>query len=407
MYILTVVIICYICAVLYTLHVVPIKCAYAFTAGVCEWIWLKSSRTGTPQAMGHLAFKSANRCGIACVKGAQLFVSGRTYLHPDFVTAFQAVYDNNTPDWGSSKIPDYVSWKLDKVEKIPFAIGSICRVHIGYLGSEKYAVKLVNRYVAFELSQWRAFDRALAYLSFLPLIRQITPFTRNINDQLTMQLDLKREARNYNTFRRNFRQMTEVCFPKPIWVSPQALIMEYLPGTPLQQLSPNLQAEAGLVLFRVLLQMILMDGFVHADIHLGNLAYAKGQLIIYDTGLVVHIDLKTRALVKRMLLSLCNRDETLIAALFKELSTLEVITDDMIARDIRVLMDLVDTENITEVFRTLLDLNTRYQIKRFDALALLLNIMVSGIRIVALLRPSENIFQFISSELALFVLFHS
>lgn len=81
----------------------------------------------------------------------------------------------------------------------------------------------------------------------------------------------------------------------------QVLVMEFLRGTRIDQLDParsygGLRAEAAVErLLETYLQMMLVDGFFHADPHPGNLFVADdGALVLLDFGLVIRVPRERR-----------------------------------------------------------------------------------------------------------------
>ena len=96
-------------------------------------------------------------------------------------------------------------------------------------------------------------------------------------DMMRLQLDLRIEAANLTKFRKNFRERTTAWFPFPYndLTSRELLVEEYAQGIPLADFMENgggvFQediADAGLDAF---LRMVLIDNFVHADLHPGNI----------------------------------------------------------------------------------------------------------------------------------------
>ncbi|KAH9997697.1 hypothetical protein BJV74DRAFT_825975 [Russula compacta] len=92
------------------------------------------------------------------------------------------------------------------------------------------------------------------------------------------QLDLRKEADNLVTFERNFMtRQAPVTFPRPlqIWSTTDLLVEEYQTAVPLELFMKNgggpyddQLAELGLDAF---LNMLLLDNFVHSDLHPGNI----------------------------------------------------------------------------------------------------------------------------------------
>ncbi|KAG5928763.1 hypothetical protein E4U42_008090 [Claviceps africana] len=96
-------------------------------------------------------------------------------------------------------------------------------------------------------------------------------------EMMRLQLDLRIEAANLETFRRNFRHRTTVSFPYPYtdFTTRHVLVEEFAQGIPLAAFLDNgggvFQhdiADEGLDAF---LRMLLLDNFVHADLHPGNI----------------------------------------------------------------------------------------------------------------------------------------
>lgn len=96
-------------------------------------------------------------------------------------------------------------------------------------------------------------------------------------EMMRLQLDLRIEAANLTLFRRNFRERTTAWFPYPYvqYTTRQVLVEEFAQGIPLEDFLHNgggvFQkdiADEGLDAF---LHMLLIDNFVHADLHPGNI----------------------------------------------------------------------------------------------------------------------------------------
>lgn len=97
------------------------------------------------------------------------------------------------------------------------------------------------------------------------------------SEMMRLQLDLRIEANNLSQFRENFRERSQVTFPFPYheYTTRSVLIEEYAHGLPLSSFLENGKgvynqdlADTGLDAF---LHMLLLDNFVHADLHPGNI----------------------------------------------------------------------------------------------------------------------------------------
>ncbi|KPM42885.1 ABC1 family protein, mitochondrial [Neonectria ditissima] len=110
-------------------------------------------------------------------------------------------------------------------------------------------------------------------IEWLSLPDEVTQF----GEMMKLQLDLRIEAANLATFRQNFKDRSTAWFPYPYaeFTTRNVLIEEFAQGIPLADFMENgggvFQhdiADEGLDAF---LRMLLIDNFVHADLHPGNI----------------------------------------------------------------------------------------------------------------------------------------
>lgn len=114
---------------------------------------------------------------------------------------------------------------------------------------------------------------------------------------LLRELDYRQEARHLVTIADNLREFDRIVVPRPVedFSTSRVLTMEYISGYKVSDLNPLVRVElAGEELadqlFRAYLKQILVDGFLHADPHPGNvLVTADGRLALLDLGMVVRI----------------------------------------------------------------------------------------------------------------------
>jgi len=122
------------------------------------------------------------------------------------------------------------------------------------------------------------------------------------------QCDLAQEARHLEAFRYNFRRKAAwMVFPEVLFASPAVLVESYEAG----ELATNFvrrglevdRSDAHFVIARgedVYLQMLLVDNFMHADLHPGNLIFrrtgifGKPQLVLLDAGMAAHLTTEER-----------------------------------------------------------------------------------------------------------------
>ncbi|OTA94892.1 hypothetical protein M434DRAFT_70446 [Hypoxylon sp. CO27-5] len=96
-------------------------------------------------------------------------------------------------------------------------------------------------------------------------------------EMMKLQLDLRIEAANLAKFRKNFKDRTTAWFPFPYleFTTREVLIEEFAQGMPLEDFLQNgggvFQRDISQEGLDAFLRMLLIDNFVHADLHPGNI----------------------------------------------------------------------------------------------------------------------------------------
>ena len=142
---------------------------------------------------------------------------------------------------------------------------------------------------------------------------------------LLRELDYRQEARNLVTLGDNLRAFDRIVVPQPVddYTTSRVLTIDYIRGDKITKLSPLIRTEVdGSVLaeqlFRAYLQQILVDGFVHADPHPGNVFLTDdNDVALLDLGMVVRIVPEMQEKLLRMLLAVSEgkSDEAATAAM--------------------------------------------------------------------------------------------
>jgi len=139
------------------------------------------------------------------------------------------------------------------------------------------------------------------------------------------QLDFRVEAANNRRFRENFRKHPDVVFPEviPALSTERILCMTYIEGTKIlgvgkTRSDPKRVARLGL---QALMKMIFEDGFVHADLHPGNIFITTDDRIgLVDLGLVGELDGPHRKSFARFFAAWASRDGDTMARLMYSMS---------------------------------------------------------------------------------------
>jgi ubiquinone biosynthesis protein len=212
---------------------------------------------------------------------------------------------------------------------VPLASASVSQVHKARLPDGRLVAVKVRRpdvveLCTFDLAVMRLGARAL---NAVPSIATLAPVAtvEEFGRAIFSQLDFRVEAANNRRFRENFRAEPMVVFPEVIadLSSERILTMSFIEGTKIlstrqTRSDPKRVARLGL---QVLLKMIFEDGFVHADLHPGNIFITPDDKIaLLDLGLVGELDGPHRRGFTKFFAAWAQRDGDTMARLMYEMS---------------------------------------------------------------------------------------
>ncbi|WP_424493664.1 ABC1 kinase family protein [Salinimicrobium sp. GXAS 041] len=142
------------------------------------------------------------------------------------------------------------------------------------------------------------------------------------------ELDYLREAENLVTLGTNLKEYKRLLVPQPIpdYTTSRVLTMEYVKGEKVTNISPLRKLEedhTALIeeLIEGYLKQIVMDGFVHADPHPGNIHLLENNKIaLMDLGMVAQFSKRMQEYLLRLLVGLSKNDGEEIAGILLEMS---------------------------------------------------------------------------------------
>ncbi|WP_194832805.1 AarF/ABC1/UbiB kinase family protein [Nocardia sp. XZ_19_369] len=192
------------------------------------------------------------------------------------------------------------------VDPRPVASGSVASVYRARLHSgQDVAVKLRRPGIERTMSEDLALIRGGAgFVARLPVFRgvPVEEVVANMAGAILGQLDFEREADNLRRLRKNLAEVPRVWVPKvyPEACRPRCIVMEFIPdlavGTA-DSCSPVTRRRFAASGMAAMYQMLFVDGFVHCDMHPGNLYFTRSaQVVVLDAGFSVQLTDRLRRL---------------------------------------------------------------------------------------------------------------
>ncbi|KAI3456354.1 hypothetical protein Pfo_013017 [Paulownia fortunei] len=231
---------------------------------------------------------------------------------------------------------------FDDFEEEPVASGSIAQVHRASLRS-RYRGRLIKpMLVAVKVRHPGVGETIKRDFEIINIVAKISNFIPALNwlrlDEsvqqfavfMMSQVDLAREAAHLSRFIYNFRRWKDVSFPKPVYplVHPAVLVETFEHGESVayyvDELEGNERIKSDLAHIgtHALLKMLLVDNFVHADMHPGNMLVrvarskpsrkklfkTKPHLIFLDVGMTAELSKNDRLNLLEFFKAVARRD---------------------------------------------------------------------------------------------------
>ncbi len=289
----------------------------------------------TPEARArlfgeHLA-RSLDRLGATFVKLGQVLSTRPDLLGPELAGSLASLQDQVRPfpfrevervleaELGPARA------RIARLDPEPVAAASVAQVHRGTLDTgEAVAVKVQRPKAEAEIERDLVLLRFFAGLvDKIPSVHlmSLPGAVAEFGAALRKQLDFRLEAENNRRFAANFADADGLRVPKLYdeLCTSRVLTMEFVVGvraTEPEKVGGDRDAIARRGLEAICL-MVFRDGFVHADLHPGNILLTDaGEVCLIDLGLVAEIPGEMQRVWVETFVALAQKDAAACARLF-------------------------------------------------------------------------------------------
>jgi ubiquinone biosynthesis protein len=296
---------------------------------------------GTPWQRGQHLREMLDELGPTFVKFGQLLSMRPDVLPPDIIAELRSLQDDVRP-FPYEDVERVVREELGQpIERLftefdrePLAAASIGQVHRAVLPNGRIVAVKVQRPgaprqieadLALLYQAARLVKERVRALDFVDVRELVDEFARSIRQEL----DYRLEARNAETFRKNFAGHPHVRVPKVYWSYTRArvLTLEFVEGTQLADIETTpytLEERKRIaeVMAEAWMTMIFRHGFFHGDPHPANILVIRPDLIgLVDFGLAGKLTEDDISKATRLFIDVANEN---VEALPKRLADLGV-----------------------------------------------------------------------------------
>lgn len=294
----------------------------------------------------------------------------------------------------------------------PIAAASIGQAHAATLpdGSE-VIVKLRRPHIIEDVEEDLRVLVDLSYLAArhweMARYYDIVAIVAEFAQTLRAELDYLHEGHNLERIASNFADESSLHIPTIYWnlTTTRVLTLERIRGIKITNVA-ELEAQGcdrGVIArraTRILLTMILRDGFFHADPHAGNVFVERdGRIGLIDFGMVGEVDRSSQDGLMKLMLGITQQDASRLADTMLDLSAGHTSVDrNALRRDLQRLLARYSNRPISDVrfgafISEMIEALRTHRLRLPPDLALLLKTIVMGEGLAEEIDPTFNLME--------------